>query len=87
MQRRDELPLILEAQRRFVERHCLAGRGIERHEGALDVGHLLTYFVAHESHHRGQLALLARQFGAPLPAAARSGLWQWKPPRRRRRRA
>lgn len=54
---------------------------------ALDVGHLLTYFVAHESHHRGQLALLARQFGAPLPAAARSGLWQWKPPRRRRRRA
>ena len=26
---------------------------------ALDVGHVLTYFVAHEGHHRGQLVLLA----------------------------
>jgi len=46
---------------------------------ALDVAHVLTYFVAHEAHHRGQLTLLARQFGVPLPEAARSGLWQWKP--------
>jgi uncharacterized damage-inducible protein DinB len=50
---------------------------------ALDVGHILTYFVAHEGHHRGQLNLLAHQFGAPLPEAARNGLWQWKPLRRR----
>lgn len=50
---------------------------------ALDVGHVLTYFVAHESHHRGQLTLLARQFGAPFPEAARNGLWQWKPLRHR----
>jgi len=46
---------------------------------ALDVGHLLTYFVAHEAHHRGQLALIARQLGVPLPAEAAAGLWQWKP--------
>jgi len=46
---------------------------------ALDVGHVLTYFVAHEGHHRGQLILLARQFGVPLPEAVRNGLWQWKP--------
>jgi uncharacterized damage-inducible protein DinB len=39
--------------------------------------------VAHEGHHRGQLILLARQFGAPLPEAARRGLWQWKPLKRR----
>ncbi len=46
---------------------------------ALDVGHLLTYFVAHEAHHRGQLALVARQLGLPFPEATRNSLWQWKP--------
>jgi len=46
---------------------------------ALDVGHVLTYFVAHEGHHRGQLTLLARQFEVPLPQTVRSGLWQWRP--------
>lgn len=50
---------------------------------ALDVGHVLTYFVAHEGHHRGQLTLLARQVEIPLPEAARIGLWQWKPLKRR----
>jgi uncharacterized damage-inducible protein DinB len=49
---------------------------------ALDVGHVLTYFVAHEGHHRGQLTLLARQFEVPLPLRVRSGLWQWKPLKR-----
>jgi uncharacterized damage-inducible protein DinB len=53
---------------------------------ALDVGHVLTYFVAHEAHHRGQLALIARQLGAPLPRSAVVGLWQWKPPAKRSRR-
>lgn len=48
---------------------------------ALDVGHVLTYFVAHEGHHRGQLTLIARQLGVPLSKTARNGLWTWKPPR------
>jgi uncharacterized damage-inducible protein DinB len=39
--------------------------------------------VAHEAHHRGQLALLARQLGVPVPEAARNDLWQWKPQKRR----
>ena len=43
----------------------------------LDVGHLLTYFVAHEGHHRGQIVLVARQIGSRLPAAVTGGLWQW----------
>jgi hypothetical protein len=43
----------------------------------LDVGHVLTYFVAHEAHHRGQLIMLAKQLGHPLPSAVMNGLWQW----------
>ncbi len=47
---------------------------------ALDIGHLLTYFVAHEAHHRGQLLLVARQLGMSLDRAAAGRLWWWKPP-------
>jgi uncharacterized damage-inducible protein DinB len=43
----------------------------------LDVGHVLTYFVAHEGHHRGQIVLVARQLGLRLSADVRKGLWQW----------
>jgi uncharacterized damage-inducible protein DinB len=43
----------------------------------LDVGHVLTYFVAHEGHHRGQIVMLARQLGHRLPAEVTAGLWQW----------
>jgi uncharacterized damage-inducible protein DinB len=43
----------------------------------LDVGHVLTYFVAHEGHHRGQIVLLARDLGHPLPREVLNGLWQW----------
>jgi len=45
---------------------------------SLDVGHVLTYFVAHEAHHRGQIVMVARQTGHRLPATATAGLWQWK---------
>jgi uncharacterized damage-inducible protein DinB len=43
-----------------------------------DVVHFLSYFVAHEAHHRGQLCMLARQLGHRLPADVSAGLWQWK---------
>ena len=43
----------------------------------LDVPHVLTYFVAHEGHHRGQIVMLARQLGHRLPGHISAGLWQW----------
>ncbi len=43
-----------------------------------DLTHFLSYFVAHEAHHRGQLCMLARQLGRRLPTDVTAGLWQWK---------
>ncbi len=43
----------------------------------LDVGHVLTYFVAHEGHHRGQIVMLARQLGHRLPDEVTGGLWHF----------
>ena len=43
-----------------------------------DLVHFLSYFVAHEAHHRGQLCMLARQLGHRLPADVTAGIWQWK---------
>jgi uncharacterized damage-inducible protein DinB len=45
---------------------------------SLDVGHVLTYFVAHEAHHRGQIVMVARQTGHRLPKSVDASLWQWK---------
>jgi uncharacterized damage-inducible protein DinB len=43
----------------------------------LDVPHVLTYFVAHEGHHRGQIIMLARQLGHRLSTEVTGGVWQW----------
>ncbi len=45
---------------------------------ALDVAHVLTYFVAHEGHHRGQIVLVARQLDKRLPSEVTAGLWDWR---------
>src|SRR4029450_8145562 len=39
--------------------------------------HFLTYFAAHEGHHRGQLLMIARQLGQRLPLRVTAGVWQW----------
>jgi uncharacterized damage-inducible protein DinB len=43
----------------------------------LDVGHVLTYFVAHEAHHRAQIVMAARALGTRLPKEVTEGLWAW----------
>ena len=35
------------------------------------------YLIAHDSHHRGQITMLARQVGHALPAKIGFGLWEW----------
>ena len=46
---------------------------------ALDVAHVLTYFVAHEGHHRGQLLLAMRQLKHRPPVKVTGELWRWRP--------
>jgi len=39
---------------------------------------MLCYMLAHEAHHRGQVLLLARQLGRPLPKEVGYGMWNWE---------
>jgi uncharacterized damage-inducible protein DinB len=39
---------------------------------------MLCYMISHESHHRGQVNMLAHQLGSPLPMKAMSGIWNWE---------
>jgi uncharacterized damage-inducible protein DinB len=42
-----------------------------------DVVSFVGYLIAHDSHHRGQIAMLARQLGHPVTPKATFGLWEW----------
>jgi len=59
-----------------VMSHALAGDG--RVKGFRpDVAGFLGYLIAHDAHHRGQITMLARQLGHPLPQKAMFGMWEW----------
>ena len=42
-----------------------------------DVAGFFGYLIAHDGHHRGQICMLARQVGQPLPQKAMFGMWEW----------
>jgi len=39
---------------------------------------MLCYMISHEAHHRGQVLMLARQLGFPLPNEVMYGIWNWE---------
>ena len=42
-----------------------------------DVAGFLGYLISHDAHHRGQVCMLARQVGHPLPQKGMFGMWEW----------
>jgi uncharacterized damage-inducible protein DinB len=42
-----------------------------------DVAGFFGYLIAHDAHHRGQITMLARQAGHPIPQKAMFGMWGW----------
>jgi uncharacterized damage-inducible protein DinB len=42
-----------------------------------DVTAFVAYLIAHDSHHRGQMSMLARQTGHSLSKSANFRLWEW----------
>ena len=56
--------------------------GLQHPEGRVknfrpDVAGAFGYMISHEAHHRGQICMLARQVGHPLPKMAVFGMWEW----------
>jgi uncharacterized damage-inducible protein DinB len=37
-----------------------------------------AYMISHDAHHRGQVYLLARELGYPLPEKATYVIWNWE---------
>jgi len=56
--------------------HALSGDGRIKNFRP-DVAGFIGYLIAHDAHHRGQIAMLARQLGYPLPQKAMFGMWEW----------
>jgi uncharacterized damage-inducible protein DinB len=42
-----------------------------------DACSFIGYLFAHDGHHRGQIAMMARQVGHPLSKSAGFGMWEW----------
>jgi len=39
---------------------------------------MFAYMISHDAHHRGQICLLARELGYPLPQKVNYGAWNWE---------
>ena len=64
-----------EAMVRLLQASLAAGRV---KDFGPDVVAFFSYAISHEAHHRGQICLLARQVGHPLPKEAGFAMWEWK---------
>ena len=42
-----------------------------------DAIHFVAYLISHDTHHRGQISLLARQSGHRLPNEINFAMWEW----------
>ncbi len=42
-----------------------------------DAAGFFGYLVAHDAHHRGQIAMRARQVGFPISQQVTFGMWEW----------
>ena len=42
-----------------------------------DAASFYAYLNAHDAHHRGQIASLARRLGHPISQSVRFGMWEW----------
>ena len=47
-------------------------KGFKPHASAF-----IGYLIAHEAHHRGQIALTLKQAGSPLDKKILFGMWEW----------
>ena len=39
---------------------------------------MYVYMIQHDTHHRGQVCMLAHQLGFPLPVRVNAGIWAWE---------
>jgi uncharacterized damage-inducible protein DinB len=46
--------------------------------GPAMLAEMLSYMLAHEAHHRGQVSMLAHQLGHPLPKLVTANMWNWE---------
>lgn len=39
---------------------------------------MVAYMISHDTHHRGQVCMLAHQLGSPLAGRVGGGIWNWE---------
>jgi len=77
---REQVQAALKASAAAIEK--LLEKALEDPSGRVpnfrpDVVSFVGYLIAHDSHHRGQIAMMARQVGHPVPPKVAFGLWEW----------